>query len=70
MLRFLKAKMFEGQITDKDIARLINCSDRSVRSKLSEETAFSLPDALKIRDSFFPGIPTEILFASDKQKTA
>jgi len=34
-----------------------------VTNKLSDNTAFSVSEAIKIRDTFFPGLRIEYLFA-------
>lgn len=48
-----------------DLKNLLGCSDRTVTNKLTGETDFTIPEALKIRETFFPGLRLEYLFAAD-----
>lgn len=61
----LKAEMARYGVTTADICRVLNCSERTVRSKLTGESVFSFPETLKIRNAFFIGYRLEYLFASD-----
>ena len=65
MLRLLKAKMYEKNITNYDIAALIGKTDRAVRSKMSEATSFTLSEATLIQAHYFPNMDINTLFASD-----
>lgn len=47
---------------------LLGCSLRTVDNKLDEITDFTIPEAFKIRDTFFRNMRMEYLFCS--QKTA
>ena len=62
-LRNLEAEMVRFGVTKSDIRRVLNCSDKTVDNKLSGATAFTVPEALKIRDTFFEGFRIEYLFA-------
>ena len=44
------------------IAESIGICDKALRNKLSGKTSFSLPEAQKIKDHFFPDISLERLF--------
>lgn len=69
-MRNLKAEMARYGITNNDIQKVLNCSERTVKNKLSGETEFTLPEAFKVRDSYFQGLRIEYLFATDEQTLA
>lgn len=64
----LKAEMERYGITILDIQQLLGVSERTVRNKLSGETDFTYPEALNIRDTFFPNLRMEYLFYCDNVK--
>ena len=64
-MRNLIAEMARYGVTNLDLKKLLNCSDRTVVNKLSGETAFSFDEAVRIRDAFFRGYRLEYLFAPD-----
>lgn len=39
----------------KSISEILQCSERTVRNKLKEVTAFTVPEAVKINEAFFGG---------------
>lgn len=59
----LRAEMQRSNLSFGDIARCISKTERTVRDKESGRVAFTLPEAILIRDSFFPGMSLEYLFA-------
>lgn len=60
----LSAEMTRFGVSNADIQKLLDCSDRTVRNKLNGITEFSVSEAVCIRDEFFPGMRIEYLFAS------
>jgi len=68
MLLNLKAEMSRGKVRPDDIQKLIGRSRRCVDDKLSERSSFSLPEAIRIRDAFFPGMSLEYLFTGEGAK--
>ena len=52
------------------LAKGIGMSDRMLRNKLSGKTQFSLPEALKIKNNFFPDYTVEDLFARSEEKAS
>lgn len=64
-MKNLRAEMTRYGVTAADLCQMLNCTERTIRSKLSGESFFSMPDALKIRNTFFVGYRLEYLFASD-----
>lgn len=63
MRRNLLAEMQRFQVANADIQQLIGCTDKTVRNKISGATEFSLREAFLVRDTFFPGMRVEYLFA-------
>lgn len=62
-MRNLSAEMVRYGVSNTDIQALLSCSDKTVRNKLSGATEFSVDEATKIRDKFFPSLRIEYLFA-------
>ena len=58
----LELEMKRYGVTNTDIQQLIDVSERTVRNKLSGETDFTYPEALKIRDTYFPSMRMEYLY--------
>ena len=72
-MRNLSAEMARYGVKNADIQKLLSCTDKTVRNKIDGVTEFSVAEALKIRDVFFPGLRVEYLFATtdeirDKKK--
>ena len=53
-LRNLVAEMARYQVRNTDIQLLLSCSEKTVANKLSGSSEFSIAEAIKLRDSFFP----------------
>lgn len=64
-MKNLKAEMKRYGITASDIQKVLGCSERTVRNKLSGDSAFTCPEAFEIRDAFFKGMRLEYLFSSE-----
>lgn len=63
VLANLQIEMERHGVTNRDIARLLGKSERTVRDKISGRFDFSVSEARKIRDAFFPNLRIEYLFA-------
>ena len=63
-MRNLSAEMARYGVKNADIQKLLSCTDKTVRHKIDGVTEFSVAEALKIRDVFFPGLRVEYLFAT------
>lgn len=61
-LRNLKAEMVRIGITNYDVSRLLGCSEKTVRNKMSGRSQFTISEAEKIRDHFFESLSLEYLF--------
>lgn len=70
-MKNLSAEMIRSGVRNSDLCLILNCTDKTIRNKLSGATEFSVKEAMRIRDTFFPGLRLEYLFATDDdQKTA
>lgn len=71
MLSNLLAEMVRFNITPKDIKEILSCTERTVTNKLNGDFEFSVSEAMKIRDAFFPGMRIAYLFQKNtEQKSA
>ena len=64
LLRNLRAEMERYGVSVHDIHMLIGKTERCVRDKVNGRATFTLPEAIKIRDTYFQGMSMEYLFAS------
>ena len=64
-MRNLSAEMARYGVSNNDIQVLLSCTDKTVRNKRNGVTEFSLGEAMKIRDPFFPAIRREYLFPQE-----
>jgi len=69
-MRNLQAEMARYGISVVDIAKLLGCTEKTIRSKLAETTDFTYPEARLIHVKLFSTLQMEYLFASDKDKVA
>ena len=67
-MRNLSAEMARYGVTNADIQRLLSCTDKTVRNKIGGMSEFSISEAFKIRDTFFPSLPVEYPFSSADEK--
>ena len=59
----LSAEMARFGVSNTDIQTILSCSGKTVTNKLNGITSFSVDEAIKVRDAFFPGLRIEYLFA-------
>ena len=64
-MRNLRAEMIRYGVSSSDIQALLSCTDKTVKNRLDGVSEFSVGDSMKIRDTFFPGLRLEYLFAQD-----
>ncbi|WP_050696639.1 hypothetical protein [Anaeromassilibacillus senegalensis] len=67
-MKNLSAEMVRNGVRNNDIQELLCCTDKTVRNKLNGITEFSVSEALLIRDTLFPNMRVEYLFAADSDK--
>lgn len=65
MLAYLKCEMVKRRITNRKIAEVIGVCENTARKKISGQTKFQVPEAIKLRDTLFPDMSIEALFAVD-----
>lgn len=68
IVRNLSAEMTRYGVSNMDIQALLECSSKTVTNKLTTNSSFSINEAIKIRDKFFPGLRLEYLFAPDAEQ--
>lgn len=68
----LKAEMGRKDITMETISKTLKIHRNSVANKLNGTSSFSIEEAMKIRNTFFPNLEYKYLFAteSDKKESA
>ena len=63
----LVGEMAKRGIKKKEVAKSISVCDKALNNKLQGKTPFTWPEVQTIRREFFPDIPPDELFASDKE---
>lgn len=66
----LAAEMARNGVSISDFQAVLGCTDKTVRNKMAGATEFSVGEAMKIRDTFFPGMRIEYLFAQNENRKA
>lgn len=66
----LAAEMARNGVSISDFQTVLGCTDKTVRNKMTGATEFSVGEAMKIRDTFFPGMRIEYLFAQNENRKA
>lgn len=62
----MEGKIAEKNIKKKDIAKVIGIVPRTLSDKLKGDSGFTWDEVRTIRDTFFPDIEIEKLFAVDE----
>lgn len=62
----LLAEMARKSVTVSDLAKILKCSDRTVKNKIAGITPFTYKEATTIRNTFFKKLDTEYLFETEK----
>lgn len=70
MYNNLEAEMSRLGIKRADLADLLNVRYATVIDKLKGRYNFTLDEAFKIRNSYFPELSFEYLFKAEEEKTA
>jgi predicted transcriptional regulator len=65
----LSAEMARYGVSILDIESILGCTERTVRNKLNGVTEFSIGEAFALRDTFFPNMRLEYLFASAREES-
>lgn len=69
-MKNLAAEMVRNGVSVRDIQQIISCTERTVHNKLDGITDFSVTEAIRIRDAYFPGMRLAYLFAESGAKDA
>ncbi len=69
-MRNLSAEMARYGVSKEDLRMLLSCTDKTVNNKLNDTTEFSISEAMKVRDKFFPGMRLEYLFSQNISSAA
>lgn len=62
MLSNLKAEMARSNVTVAEIATFSGKSCRTINDRIKGKVQFSIQEAIKVKDAFFPGMDLEYLF--------
>ncbi len=68
MYRNLQAEMVRFNIGRKQMATATRIKYSTLSDKLNGKTKFSLDEAVKIKNLFFPNLPLEYLFDNSEKK--
>jgi hypothetical protein len=60
--RYLVEQMIEKEVTNKDIAALLDVTEKKVKGMISGRPKFTLDDACNIQEEFFPDKRINLLF--------
>ena len=63
----LRAEMARKNLSVKDIATVIQRTEKTARDKISGKRDFTYNETCKIRDAYFPLSSIEEIFARDKE---
>ena len=66
MLPNLMSEIAIQKIKRKDIAAALDIDEKTLRLKLDGTTQFKANEMLKIKDTFFPDLTLDYLFATNK----
>ncbi|MGL5677994.1 MAG: hypothetical protein ACRDDX_16495 [Cellulosilyticaceae bacterium] len=62
MLNNLKAEMMRYGIRAKDFAEALNKREATISSRMTGKTTFSVDEAIKLKQLYFPHLDIEYLF--------
>lgn len=66
-MRNLLAEMTRYGVTFMDLSKTMECTEKTVRNKVNGQTEFSVGEAMRVRDTHFPGLTLEYLFSGADQ---
>ena len=61
----LAAELSRAQIKVSELSELLGVSSDTVRNKINGKTEFTIGEAIKIQETFFPDIEMTTLYAHD-----
>lgn len=66
----LNAELARRNLKVDDVQRAIGRSAKTTRAKMSGKSAFTLPEAIKLRDELLPGLSLEYLYGAAERNSA
>lgn len=66
--KILKGEMAKKDITIEEIAELLNIHRNSVSNKINKNASFTIEEAQKIWEKYFPEMELKYLFAKDEKE--
>ena len=69
MYKNLEAEMVRENVSRKDLAILLNVRYATIIDKLKGRYSFTLDEAFKIKNEYFPHLTFEYLFEVEEQTT-
>lgn len=70
MYRNLRAEMARNNIAIRDVAKILDVRDATVRDKINGRFRFYYEEAALIKNRLFPDCSVEYLFDKDEQSSA
>lgn len=58
----LKAEMARNRLVNKDIAKILNVTEKTAREKINGTRTWKIDEAFLVRDTAFPDLSVEYLF--------
>ncbi len=62
----LKGEMAKRNIKVEDIANALNIHRNSASNKINGDTSFSIEEAVKVKETYFPDLSLKYLFEKSK----
>lgn len=64
----LKAEMARKGISIEEVSKALDIHRNSVANKINGDTPFTVEEAFKIHDKYFPKLSLDYLFATEDEK--
>lgn len=61
-MKNLQAEMKRFGVTVFDVKNVLGCSEKTARNKIVGNSEFTICEAMRIRDTLFPGLRLEYLY--------
>lgn len=67
-MKNLQAEMKRFGVSVSEIQRILGCTEKTARNKISGASEFSIQEAIAIRNILFPGLRLEYLYQRDVEE--
>lgn len=64
----LKAELARRGISMEEVSKVLNIHRNSVANKINGETSFTVEEAFKIQNRYFPKMSMDYLFATEEEQ--